>query len=301
VRPSWHVSPEFQRCFPRWSFARQDIVAHQGLGEPEIELWRDSVGLLTLSRPDSAGGNVLRLRFDNQIAIDVRLDEQALVEFATSSDLPQSTRDHFLVDQVIPRMLAHEGRLVLHAGAVEVDQQALLMLGQSGSGKSTLTTSFDRAGHALLGDDALVISWDEDRPRARTVYPSLRLLPDSIAEFFPDAETSDVAHYTWKQRIALDVGQKVVDPLPIRAIVVIGEPAADDQVRISALTVAATCMALIENSFMLDPTDMQRVRQRLDLASDLAGKVPGFAISYPRDYGRLPEVRDAMLASLRGS
>ncbi len=52
---------------------------------------------------------------------------------------------------------------------------------------------------------------------------------------------------------------------------------------------------------MLDPTDMDRVRERLVAASELARQVPSFALNYPRDYTRLSDVREAMLGVARGS
>jgi hypothetical protein len=57
-------------------------------------------------------------------------------------------------------------------------------------------------------------------------------------------------------------------------------------------------MTLVENSFSLDPSDLKMARTRMEKASQLAGRIPIFAISYPRDYARLPEVREAILANL---
>lgn len=297
------MNPEFQRSFPKWSFARAEKVAASRPVESEIEIWKDSVGFLTLSRTGDPQSNDYRLRFADQIAVDLLLDDKALIEITVAHDLPHSSRDHFLVDQVLPRLLAYHGWLVLHAGAVRLEDQALIMLGTSGSGKSTLATSFDQAGHALLGDDALIVSWPNDQACVAAVYPSLRLLPDSIAQFFPEnVATSAVAHYTNKQRVRLPVpDQDDTAPVQVSAIFAILGSADDGAIETRPLSIAEACMALIENSFMLDPTDMNRVRDRLDAASKLARQVPSFAIRYPRDYARLPEVREAMLSAVRGS
>jgi hypothetical protein len=194
-------------------------------------------------------------------------------------------------------MLAHEGRLVLHAGAVQIGDWGVVLMGKSGGGKSTLVASFDLAGHALLGDDAIVISWPGETPCAQAVYPSLRLLPDSVDALYSESvTTTSVAHYTSKQRVSLPINGEVAGPnLPIRGVFVIAEPSGDADIQIRRLSIADACMAFIENSFVLDPTDMQRSRSRLETASALARQVPAFGISYPHDYARLPEVRDTIL------
>ena len=57
-------------------------------------------------------------------------------------------------------------------------------------------------------------------------------------------------------------------------------------------------MALVENSFSLDPSDVSEAAKRLDAASAVARNVPMFQITYPRDYARLPEVRAAILGQV---
>lgn len=167
-------------------------------------------------------------------------------------------------------------------------------MGLSGRGKSTLVSSFNQAGFALLGDDAMVVSSLDTIPRVRPVYPSLRLFPDSIEALMSGVVTAgSVAHYSTKQRIDVPVVSDAGDlPLSIKAIFSIAAPG---QVGLRRLAVAEACMSLVENSFALDPSDTARARERLRDASTLAHHVPTFEISYPRDYARLPEVRQAIL------
>ncbi len=57
-------------------------------------------------------------------------------------DLTPATLQHLLFDQILPRLIAHAGRLVLHASAVGASAGAILFLGGTGQGKSTLAASF---------------------------------------------------------------------------------------------------------------------------------------------------------------
>lgn len=264
----------------------------------ELELWQDQIGLLTVSSAADPPHEHYRLRFSDQASVDIFPSRQQIREARPSPGVPQDTRDHFLADQVLPRVLAHEGRLVLHGAAVKVGRQAIVILGDSGQGKSTLAASFAQAGFALLGDDAMVVSRRDDRPFVKAVYPSLRLLPDSIGALYSEApDSGSVAHYTPKRRIRLPVATDSGEA-ELATIFVIAPPAEVPTIVTERLSIAQSSIALITNSFALDPTDLKLARAKLEDASACAREVPAFAISYPRDYARLPDVRAAMLKRL---
>lgn len=264
----------------------------------QTELWQDPSGPLRISRVGSSKNCQYRLQLDESLVVDV-LPDRRMVIYATP-EIPKSTIEHFLADQIMPRVIAQDGEFVLHSAAIRFGGGAILFLGTSGSGKSTLATSFQCDGFMLMGDDAVTIS-AERLPSAKALYASLRLFPDSIAALLPKGITSeDVAHYTDKQRLTIPVDDELEDEsAAIMAIFVLDE-SMDDSICVTRLSVANACMALLANSFALDPTDAQRARHRLDAASDLAGRIPAFTISYPRDFARLSEVRTAIVAQLTG-
>lgn len=232
---------------------------------------------------------------DSELAVDAAIDGPIIVR--ASPTVPQATIDHFLADQVIPRLLAHTGSFVFHAGAVQLGHAALVFMGRSGRGKSTLVTSFDRAGLGLLGDDAMVLSTLDGVPHVRPVYPSLRLFPDSIEALMPGAATAGpVAHYSDKERIDVEVaGDAGLSPLPVQALFSIAPPSEGTDICIRPLSIADACIMLVESSFSLDPADLALAKNRLREATALATAVPAFEISYPRDYDRLPDVRAAII------
>ena len=292
------VSPEFHRHFPDWTVVRTEERLNGLSPGSEVVLWRDNVGMLTLSRTNDLVDIKYRLRFSDQIAVDISFTERIIVETATLG-LSLATRDHFLLDQVLPRMLAHQGKLILHAGSVNYRGQAIVILGKSGSGKSTLAASFGQSHASLMGDDACIVSLSKSGARIESVYPSLRLLSDSVEQFFPGSTTKEVAHYTSKQRVQLEMASPAdSSSLPICAIMAISERPSNDLIEIRDLSVADGCMAIISNSFMLDPSDMPMIRHRLDEASALAAHVHVSEIAYPHDYARLPEVRAAIFDHL---
>jgi hypothetical protein len=202
---------------------------------------------------------------------------------------------HALVDQILPRVLAGDGALMLHAAAVaDAGAGAMLVLGDSGFGKSTLSVAFARAGARLLSDDCVRLELAGDGVQVIPTYPGIRLRPDSLAALYGDSApaTTPMAHYTDKRRI---VGPVATDgagagPAAASAIVVLQPPGTDTGIAVTRLPSAAACIALVRNSFALDPADLVRSRALLARAADVARVVPVYAVGYPRDYARLPEV-----------
>jgi hypothetical protein len=53
-------------------------------------------------------------------------------------------------------------------------------------------------------------------------------------------------------------------------------------------------MAWIEHSFLLDIEDPELLARHFDWTYRIAQRVPSFRLDYPRDYGMLDRVRDAV-------
>lgn len=70
--------------------------------------------------------------------------------------------DHLYTNLVSPLALSLQGKLVLHASAVEINAKAVLFVGESGSGKSTLATGFANAGYRLLADDSAELEFQRE-------------------------------------------------------------------------------------------------------------------------------------------
>lgn len=281
-----------------WRVKRATSLATLSDSDSESLLWNDPDGCLSVSSLNQGSANRLRFRQDSRFCVDLFTDKRLIV--SATDDVSSETIDHFIADQVIPRAMAGEGQHIIHSAAICHADRAILVMGASGRGKSTLATSFHIAGDAIIGDDAIVVSWRADLPFAMAVYRSLRLLPDSIEALLPTAiETDPVADYTSKRRVhVFDEKVNSGRPLPIAAIFVLAEPQAADCPSIRDMSTAEACMALVENAFALDPTNTSQARERLEKASVLARSIPFFAIDFPRDYASLPAVRAAMLERL---
>jgi len=202
---------------------------------------------------------------------------------------------HLLDDQILPRILAHEGNLVLHAAGVAAADGAVLIVGPSGSGKSSLAVSLHNAGIRLLGDDAIVVSGSGENVAARAVYRSLRLFPDSIAALVQvPAEFTPVAAYTTKRNVAYADDHSLPEALPIRAAFLLEARRGEKDVEVEPLASSEACIAYVEHSFWMDPTDLAQTKERILQASALAGAVPAYRLGYSREYAALPVVHRAI-------
>lgn len=256
--------------------------------------WND--GFLSIYS-DEYGTERFMLDFGKMAVFEINLSNREVC-LASAGNSSRATLHHLLFDQVLPRLLAEEEGLVLHAAGVETANGAVLFVGSSGSGKSTLSASFHLAGYRLLSDDALLISIGDDHPLVRGVYPSLRLFKDSAVEILGgSADLSRVADYNDKWKVGTLAEQFASGPMTIRAMFLL-DPDPESEIRVELAQDAAACMTVVEQSFSLDPMNSAAARRRLSQASALVGSVPTFRLSYPRAYAMLPAVREAILGKL---
>ena len=256
--------------------------------------WRYPDGSVSLSCGRDARG--YRLGFPGLATFEIARDGLE-IDCLPERALSLHTIEHLLIDQVLPRVLTHRGRLVLHAGAVVLDGGAVLFLGGSGAGKSTLCASLARAGAALLGDDGVWLrrgiggGFD-----AEATYPGLRLRPDPLSRHFGDPSAfARVSEETDKRRVP--AAEAPCGSLPLRRLYVL-ESACGNDVRVEPLRGAAAFIALVSAAFQLHLDDPARTGEMFEQLGAVLSAVEIRTLVYPRDYDRLPEVREAIVGDL---
>lgn len=241
------------------------------------------------------------LSFGSAAKFAVSFGEQR-IDLADSGEVDDpASLNHLLYDHVIPRVIAATGVLVLHGSAVEIGGRLAIFIGDTGVGKSTLSASLHSKGHRLIGDDAVMVTCEDGTFHGEAVYPSLRLYPEAIERVLgADIPTATMAGYSDKRHVLNFGGRSVATgALPIGHLFFLVDES--DQLSIRTIPMRDVCMALIEQSFALDPHDVASAAQRMQHASDLAAAVPAHVLRYPRDYAVLPQVhqliKDTMDAS----
>lgn len=228
---------------------------------------------------------------------------------------PQSGADEavavqMLLDQVIPRMLFHCGRTVLHASAVVLpDGTAAAFVGDTGRGKSTLAASFYQAGARLMSDDCLLIEQNGTGVAGIPAYPGLRLWPDSFAALaFGAGQCAVEESVNGKRRMEIKnpAGKNPAggdDRVALSALFLLGstdEAPRDDSIAIARVTGSSMMMALIEAAFVLDLVSPDAARRNFRLLGAIALQdTPVFSLNFPRRHTFLPQVRAAVERLLR--
>lgn len=210
---------------------------------------------------------------------------------------------HLLYDQVLPRIIAHNGSLVLHGSGVETDRGAIVFLGETGRGKSTLAATFLAKGYRVLGDDAMITSQTENQVLCQSTYPSLRLRSDSFSTILGGNQTKQAMPQGYQKRGVELPPPKETDraAAPVCAVVFLGLPVDQEAMELLPLSPSQVCMGLIEHSFWLVPNDKCQAKTKLEKAARIAATVPGFQLEYERDFGRVGELADVILDKLQSS
>ena len=269
-----------------------------------IHDWKTASGAVTASC--ARRGETYLIRFPGLADFQIQLAPPC-IEVFPAPVTTMATLTHLLVDQVIPRLLGHLGRVVLHAsGAVLPGGRAVALVGDSGRGKSTLAASLFQSGWPLLADDCLQLDLIDGDVHALGAYPSLRLWPESAHALFRESPGfEEVAHYSTKRQLQLtDANGDHRGAAALAAIFLLNNPEQGrdgDDVRIEAIGGADAAMAMIEAAFVLDVVSREAVSAQFRQVARIAQSgVPLNRLSYPRRFDRLPRVRSAILAQVQG-
>jgi len=263
--------------------------------------WRDRKGNIIVSCAHAGDGYCLRFHqlADFWVSANCRN-----ISAHPVSAIPRETIRHLLLDQVMPRVMAHRGHAVIHGSANRVEDHAVLFIGDSGAGKSTLAASLHRRGFPLLCDDCLCLQVNKDDVLAVPGYAGARLWPDSAeAVFMGELSSTPMAHYSKKQRLTLPEEHSVLrHQLPVKAIFLLdcctpGDVAADISIR--QLSGASLVVEMLKNAFQLDMSDREKVSDQFaGLGRVVASEVRFFSLKYPREHALIERVHEAVLSVL---
>jgi hypothetical protein len=240
-------------------------------------------------------GDGYLLRFPDLADFEVSADGKEVVAYpAIEGD--DATVEHLYINQMVPLALSRQGRPTFHASVVTVPGGVVAFLGQSGMGKSTLAASFALNGSSFLSDDALLVEETENGCEVRPSHPSIRLWEDSVDELVdsPSPRSIPISYSDKARLLAGDALAFSSEQLPLLAAYQLESNEPSD-VAISTLSGLDRHMAWVHNSFLLDIADPDLLKQHFDWTHRISSAIPTFSLDYPRDYGILPDVRNAVL------
>jgi hypothetical protein len=170
-----------------------------------------------------------------------------------------------LEHHVLPIVRMIRGEAVFHAGAVQIEQGAVLLLADGQGGKSTTTALLLADGAAFISDDQTGVTSD----REATGTPFLRLRPPS-AELAPDGAERRLDN---DGRLVIEL-QPPSDRVPIAGLLLLGGRSDTGGVTVDSVEGATAVSALLGQVYcggLLDPAWIER---HFVVAADLAANLP---------------------------
>jgi predicted AAA+ superfamily ATPase len=149
---------------------RPEDIPHAPLDEP---LWHDGDGLFLHKSDSGDTAHYQQYSRDTAVAL-VHPAKRTISLHPLTAETTPDTLEHLLHDQIYPRLLAQEGELELHAGAVDMDGQLAVLLGDSGMGKSTLVASLQQAAALANGVPGIELSYPRDYVSLPQVHARIR-------------------------------------------------------------------------------------------------------------------------------
>lgn len=189
--------------------------------------------------------------------------------------------------------------LLLHAGAVDIDGEAVVLCGPSGGGKSTTTQAFGQAGHDILTEEIAAVHPQGDQHVVVPAHPAGRLLEDAVAKLGGEWSGSPMVPGPAGKRVIDFRHRFATDPLPLRAVYELWPVETAQDIRIVDVPAWRRFNILRRHTYlhmMLQPLGLQEARFRRIM--EVAGRVPVKRVVRPLD-SDVFAVRDAILEDVR--
>lgn len=276
-----------------WVWRRAEPAPQIELADAPYDSWRSRDGDRVVEFRRRSPDYLVRFVGAADFTIDVAARKVAAVPVP---DFDVAVLEDLYFNQVIPVLLGHSGRPVIHASAVGIAGRCAAFMGMTGQGKSTLAAALARAGYPFLTDDGLIL---QAEPRGgfqvAVRRPQVRLRADSEAILTSEADRS-LDNSGPKRRVSAGPTLPFqTHPLPLQSIYWLQPSSAPPETRIEILEPGRALDLILQHGFFLDVEDRASVRRAFEQAAAVAAAVPCFALDYPRDYEALPAVVSAIV------
>ena len=273
------------------------ISESEQLSEPRhapLQIWPEIPGKrMHVRLYGGADSYVLTIGRDHVFAIELHEIVRRGGRITVSPGASARTRERLLWTTPAAVAIAARGDVALHAAAVEVDGQAILLTGPGGAGKTTTAAAFYRAGFRVLADDlacchvspaglspgpALLRVNSDAADRVLGIRPDEAFPPDSKVPFsFPAHRRGDGT------------------PVPLGGLVMLR--AGDGPIHIQRVPSLGALQPLWSAIFHL-PGDAHRARA-FQLLAAMLGNIPVWDVSRRLDWAALPDLVDRIALTCR--
>ena len=267
---------------PALELSKADLVAE----EFYVSVHCDGDGVPEFRASYLSEDRIIRVTYSDGVVFDLDTRGQRITVFALPDQLFEELAPA-LLGPVMGMFLRIRGITCLHASAVEIDGQAIGLVGESGAGKSTTAAAFAVLGNSVLTDDVLALTDDDCNFLVQPAYPRIRLWPESVAGLFGSVDVLPRMMPGWDKRF-LSLQRPGFcfqsKPLPLAALYFLG-PRCDvhTDIVIESVSPAKALMMLVSESFATNFQDKSKRAAEFNLLSRLVIAVPLRRVSAPND------------------
>jgi hypothetical protein len=239
--------------------------AESAAGEPNLRIWK------------IANGAFLRIVYSDhtEFWIDCAL-KHVWAMWPDSSSLEDTLC--YLLGPIFGLLLRLQGRVCLHASAIEINGEAVVFAGREGAGKSTTAAAFARLQLPVLSDDIVALHEKDGGFHVLPAYPRVNLWPSSVKLLYGSENALPLITTGWEKRF-LALGQEGMPKFgdreaPVGAIYLLCGSSATTEGCIQAVSKKDALLTLIANTYATHFLDARQRAEEFALLSRLVDQVP---------------------------
>ena len=206
----------------------------------------------------------------------------------------------YLLGPVMGFVLRRRNVLALHASAVCIGGQAVVLCGESQAGKSTTAAALALQGIAVLCEDITPLIEEHGRFQVAPGYPRVCLWPDAVEKLFGARDALPRLTPSWEKFfLPLDGGNaKFEEQRRVVSTVYVFAPrvAEANAPRIETMSAREALLDLVQNSYMNWLLDRRQRAAEFDALSKLVTQVPIRRIVPHLDPGRIGALCELIVA-----
>lgn len=244
--------------------------------------WDDEQGRPYQSLTYSKDQQFVRLVYRDKIQFIISVDGNHL--YVNGSN--EVRADHFqgyLLGAGLGYTVRLKGTCLLHGSVVNVDNNALMIVGKSGLGKSTTATTISQLGYQLMNDDVapLYYNHEQDLWYIAPGYPRMRLWGDA-SEALHSRETAEIMPNIPKYFVEID--QFETSPRPVCTIFILaGRSTEIVEPEIILLNQQDALMNLLPHAYFYNFYDNSMKADTFKTLGKLVGQIKCYTVIMPHD------------------
>lgn len=285
-----------------------DETQHQTVLDGQFEI---SISKRNLDQPSRSQEDTFSITPDSAVINWSRVGTFLINQGREVIVEPDQRRDQALIlscllGRVMAILMHQRGNLVLHASSLEIGGRAVGIGAHSGTGKSTFAAYLATRGHGYLTDDMIPLKTEDmPIPMVYPGFPLAKLHPETAAALnIPAERITPISAEMDKKFVSFPPREDPMQAYPLHALYILNE---GPEVSLTRMPVQQAVMELVTHSFsrifaqneFQTTGDKARLQKTLQQCAWLAGKIPVYRLTRPRDFALLPQLAALIEANVR--